>query len=120
MSNSEDERDLGREVHERLSKVSPELLSEFLYKRGVHVVKCLMCGSEDIGIPQTQELIVYPAGSGTKVYVDYVRVESAGPNYSIMKYQYRLICRNCGFISNLAVWPVLTWIEEEKESRDGK
>lgn len=120
MSDSEDEREvlMNQQLHERLTKVSPELLSEFLYKRGVPVVRCLMCGSADIGIPQRQELTVGPDGSADKVYVDYTGVVANGQKFSLLHCQYRLICRNCGFVSNLAAFPVLKWIELEKEGEN--
>ncbi|CNI05746.1 Uncharacterised protein [Yersinia pekkanenii] len=118
MSDSEDERErqLNQRLYDRLSKVSPELLSEFLYKRGVPVVSCLMCHSDNIGIPQT-EIDNYESGKFT--YISYVKVDTDGPRLSLMNYHYRLICRNCGFTSNIAVWPVLKWIEEQRNGEDG-
>lgn len=101
----------------RLEKVTAELLSEFLYKRGVPVVKCLLCSSEDIVIPQTRLLQSGPDGRSSATYVDFIKVDAGGPPLSLMHYQYRLICKNCGFTSHLAVWPVLQWLEGEKSEQ---
>lgn len=119
MSDSEDEREgqLAHKLHERLSKVSPELLSEFLFERGVWTVKCMMCGSQDIGIPQV-EIDRYEEGKTT--YVSFVRVDADGPRFSLINYHYRLICRSCGFVAELAVEPVLEWVEKKNGAGDGK
>lgn len=105
-------------LQRRMEKVSPELLSEFLFKRGIETFKCLLCGSEDIGIPQCNLLQSGPDGSVSKTFVDYIKLDADGPPFSLMHYQYRIICRNCGFTHHLSVWPVLKWIEEGRE--DGK
>lgn len=99
-------------LESRLEKVSPKHLSEFLYKRGVPVFQCLLCGSEDIGIPEVGLTTVGPDGGESITYVSYVKLDAPGPPFSIMDYQYRVICRNCGFTHHIAVWPVLKWVEE--------
>ena len=106
------QRELNTKLQRRLSKVTPDLLSEFMFKRGVETFRCLLCGSEDVGIPQCREHISGPDGSMTKAYVDYIKVDADGPPFSLMHYQYRIICRNCGFTHHIAVWPVLKWIED--------
>lgn len=107
------QRELTTLLHKRLEKVTPALFAEFLYKRGVPDVRCLLCGSESIGIPETSLLSVGPEGTGNTSYLNFVKVETYGPPYSLMDYQYRLICKNCGYTSHIAVWPVLKWIEED-------
>lgn len=107
------QKEMKTELHHRLAKVSPDLLSEFLFKRGVEVFKCLLCGSEDIGIPQCHVLTSDPDDDAFSTFVDYIKVDSDDPPYSLMNYQYRIICRNCGFTHHLAVWPVLKWVEAE-------
>lgn len=114
----ERQRQLELTLQGRLEKVTPELLSEFLFKRGVETFRCLLCGSENIGIPQCDVLQTGPEGSSSKVFVDYIKLDADGPRFSLMHYQYRIICRNCGFTHHLAVWPVLKWIEEG--TNDGK
>ncbi|WP_064511711.1 hypothetical protein [Buttiauxella gaviniae] len=103
-------------LQRRLEQVTPALLSEFLYKRGIPVFTCLLCGSEDIGIPECGVIQTGPDGSERKTFVDYIKLEADGPPSSIMQYQYRVICRNCGFTHHIAVWPVLKWVEEGKEN----
>ncbi|MFP9470044.1 hypothetical protein AB6D37_15085 [Pectobacterium brasiliense] len=105
-------RENALKLQEKLEKVTPELFSEFLYKHGVPVVQCLTCGSEDIGIPQTQTISIGPNGSSQSHYVDFIKLEAGGPPHSLTHYQYRLICNNCGFTSHFAVYPVVKWIEE--------
>lgn len=104
----ERQRELKRTLQKRLEKVTPELLSEFLFVKGIETFKCLLCGSEDIGIPQWKS---GPKGS-ERAYVDYIKIDAGGPPHSLMHYQYRIICRNCGYTHQLAVWPVLKWIED--------
>lgn len=106
------QRELLDKLQRRLSKVTPELLSEFMFKRGVPVFQCLLCGSEDIGIPEVGLTTVGPDGGESIKYVSYVKLDAPGPRFSIMDYQYRVICRNCGFTHHIAVWPVLKWVED--------
>ncbi|KFX20806.1 hypothetical protein [Pectobacterium betavasculorum] len=119
MSDSEDEREreLGHRLHERLYHVSPELLSEFLFDAGVWTVKCMMCGSQNIGIPQV-EIDAYEDGKTT--YVNFVRIDAVSPRFSLINYRYQLICRSCGFVAELAVEPVLKWVEKRKGVFDGE
>ena len=104
--------ELRRALQKRLEKVTPELLSEFLFLKGIETFKCLLCGSEDIGIPQCQHHTSRKNGNEGKAFVDYINVDADGPPHSLMHFQYRIICRNCGFTHHLAVWPVLKWIED--------
>lgn len=105
------QRELELTLQRRLEKVTPDLLSEFLFKRGIEVFRCLLCGSEDIGIPQCNVHQSGPDGASSRSFVDYIKLDAGGPRFSLMHYQYRIICRNCGFTHHVAVWPVLKWIE---------
>ncbi|HCK1023744.1 hypothetical protein [Citrobacter braakii] len=116
MTEQERQEELTRTLFTRLEKVTPELFAEFLDERVGKEIKCLNCGSLDIGIPQAQVMTVGPDGSTHGAYVSFVRIESFEPRYSLLNYQYRLICKNCGFTSHYAVYPVLNWIEQEKGS----
>lgn len=116
MTEQDRQEELTRTLFTRLEKVTPELFAEFLDERVGKEIKCLNCGSLDIGIPQTQVLTVGSDGSPHGAYISFVRIESFEPRYSLLNYQYRLICKNCGFTSHYAVYPVLNWIEKEKGS----
>lgn len=105
-SEEERQRKNQQTLHKMMSKISPELLSEFLYKRGVKDVRCVFCDSEDVVVPQTT---INPNQPDEVTFIDYVKVDGSGPPFSLMHYQYRLICRNCGYTHNLAVYPVMKW-----------
>lgn len=100
-------------LQRRLEKVTPELFSEFLFERGVWTVKCLMCGSEDISVPNATTITVGPEGYHGGTYVIPVKLDTEGPPHSLAKYEYRLICKNCSFSMHFATWPVLKWVEEK-------
>ncbi|ELQ9310381.1 hypothetical protein R3D73_003362 [Serratia marcescens] len=116
------EKSLKLQLLKKFEKVTPDLFSEFLYIKGVKVIHCLMCGSEDIGIPQH----IAPKKMDCLAddeemffsYVSPVKVDSDGPRYSLMNYEYRVICRNCGFVSSFAAWPVVNWIEKKSVKGD--
>ncbi|EQB0888206.1 TPA: hypothetical protein ACUB6D_000274 [Raoultella planticola] len=120
MNEKERQTDLLNSLRTRLEKVTPELFAEFLDLRVGKEIKCLNCSSLDIGIPQAQVLSVGPDGASSNAHISYVKIETFEPPYSILNYQYRLICKNCGFTSHYAVYPVLNWIEQDKEGTDGK
>lgn len=100
-------------LQRRLEQVTPELFSEFLFDRGVWIVKCLMCGSEDISVPNASVITVGPEGGESSTYVIPVQLETEGPPYSLVKYEYRLICKNCSFSMHFATWPVINWVEQK-------
>lgn len=102
---------LRHQLQRRLEKVSPELLSQFLYERGVPVVTCLLCHSNDIVIPQAAVLTVGSPVESSHIYVRHTLLDTDGPPLSLDRYEYRLICNNCGYTSHIAVYPVLKWIE---------
>lgn len=111
------EKLLGELLQQKFEKVTPKLFSEFLYVKGVQVIRCLMCGSEDIGIPQhltsqAKDNHIAPTEDFFS-YVSPVKVDTDGPKFSLMNYEYRVICRNCGFVSSFAAWPVMNWIEQK-------
>lgn len=117
------ERELSVILQRKFETVTPELFSEFLYIKGVPVVRCLMCGSEDMGIPQQTSHINPLMNPGvnsknTVTYVDPVKVDGGGARFTIMNYEYRVICRNCGFVSSFAAWPVMNWIELKSAKGD--
>lgn len=116
MTEQERQEELTHALFKRLEKVTPELFAEFLDERVGKEITCLNCGSLDIGIPQAQVITVGPDSSTQGAYISFVRIESFEPRYSLLNYQYRLICKNCGFTSHYAVYPVLNWIEQEKGS----
>lgn len=103
-------------LQRRFEHVSPVLFSEYLYGRGVKSVKCPMCGSEDIGVPNGSVLSVGSDGSENLTYIIPVKLDSDAPPFSLMNYEYRLICKNCSFSMHFAVWPVLKWVEEKLSS----
>ncbi|MDR7343163.1 hypothetical protein J2X14_001575 [Pantoea alhagi] len=107
---------LACKLQKRLEKVTPELLSEFLFERGIPVVKCLMCGNNDISIPQAAVLAASAEGSKAYTYVRYVTLNTDSSPFTLDSFEYRLICNSCGFTSHFAVYPVLKWVEE----KDGK
>lgn len=100
------------QLSQRLEKVTPELLSQFLFERGVPVVTCLLCHSNDIGIPQAALLSV-GSRHETYTYVRYTTLQTDGPPLALDNFEYRLICNNCGFTSHVAVYPVLRWVESK-------
>ncbi|EAT9391678.1 hypothetical protein EOV56_17690 [Salmonella enterica subsp. enterica serovar Tennessee] len=100
-------------LQRRLEKVTPELFSEYLFERGVWTVKCPMCGSTDISVPNASSLTVGPGGSESSIYVIPVKLDTEGPPHSLVKYEYRLICKNCSFSMHFATWPVLKWVEQK-------
>lgn len=114
MTEQERNEELTRALFSRLEKVTPELFAEFLDLKVGKEISCLNCGSFDIGIPQAQVITVGSDGSPSGSYISFVRVDSFEPRYSLLNYQYRLICKNCGFTSHYAVYPVLNWIEQER------
>lgn len=106
--------DLRLALQRRLERVSPELFAKFLYEKKVQAVRCVMCGSEDLGTPQAQVFEMGPHGSTIKSYVDSVNVVGGNAPHSLANYQYRLICNNCGFTIHFAAYPVIKWIEEQE------
>ena len=102
------EKNLESELHRRLEKITPELFSQFLNEKVAKDVKCLNCDSLDIAIPQIDAIHVGPPGfkESSNSFVSYTKVDSIGPRYSLLNYEYRLICKNCGFTSHYAVYPV--------------
>ena len=105
-------------LQQRLEKVTPELFSAFLQAKGVPVVACPICHNDDLAIPQASILQVGPEGSQGHNYVDYVKVSTDGPPFSLMNYQYRLICKNCAYTMNFTVWPILKWVEDKLSSEE--
>ncbi|AFB83810.1 hypothetical protein ACWYBI_003082 [Salmonella enterica subsp. enterica serovar Cerro] len=106
-------------LQRRLEKVTPELFSEYLFERGVKTVICPICGSDDISIPNASSMTVGPEGCESNTYAIPVKLDTEGPPYSLVKYEYRLICKNCAYSMHFATWPVLKWVEQ-KLSDSGK
>ncbi|MGQ8844007.1 hypothetical protein ACUTQW_16420 [Serratia sp. TSA_7] len=113
---NERQRQIKQTLQNRMERVTPDLLSEFLFTQGVQTFRCLLCGSEDIGIPQCNVHKSGPEGSSSVTFVDYIKLDASGPPHSLMHYQYRVICRNCGFTHHIAVLPVLEWVEGDKSN----
>lgn len=99
------------DIQKKLQRVTPEILSEFLYKRSVRVFGCLLCGSEDCRVPQTA--IINPDLSSGAVFVDATMVDANGQSQAIMNYHYRLICGNCGYTHFISALPVNEWLDEK-------
>lgn len=115
MSNDKDRlKALEEQLKQRLSKVTPDVLAGFLLERGVKEVKCLLCGSMDIIIPKSGVPQSVLADTEDFESLEYVQVNADGHPYSLLNYHYRLICRNCGYTSSIAVYPVLKWIEDKE------
>lgn len=106
------------QLQRRLEKVTPELLSQFMYERGVPVVKCLLCHSNDIGIPQASVFTVGSSVGENHTYVRHTVLNTDGPPLALDRYEYRLICNNCGYTSHIAVYPVLKWLESRGGSSE--
>lgn len=103
----------------RLRKVSPEIFAQFLYEHGIPTVSCLACHGLDMAIPQITTSPHHSAEFTHDVeamtYLDYIHLES-GPDTapgSLLNYQYRLICKSCGFTSNFSAYPIVQWIEQK-------
>ena len=104
------------QLQQRLAKVTPELLSQFLYERGVPVVTCLLCHSNDIVIPQASVLTVGSHLGSNHTFVRHTVLDTDGPPLALDRYEYRLICGNCGYTSHIAVYPVLKWVEARENA----
>ena len=119
MSEQDRQDELRLELHRRLIIVTPELFSDFMYEKMGREITCLNCGSLDIGIPQV-EVFADPLRSDHKntVYISYAKIDISGSPSSLLNYEYLLICKNCGFTSHHAAYPVLNWIEGRESNND--
>lgn len=110
------ERELMGILWKKFRALSPELFSQFLSERGVPIVSCPICGGTDMAIPQASEQI-YDEDKPTGKWFTYVnpsKVNSFGfePLHSLLQYNYRLICKNCGYENRFSAHPVLSWLEK--------
>lgn len=104
------------DIQNKLQRVTPELLSEFLYKRGVKVFRCLLCGSEDCRIPQTT---INRGMPNEATFVDAIKADENFQSLdAITNYQYRFICMGCGYVHFISALPIKDWLDEE-ERREG-
>lgn len=116
------ERELMEILWKKFKALSPELFSQFLAQRGVGTVRCPICGGDDMAVPQVTEQI-YSDGKPTGAWFSYVnpsKVSSFGfePIHSLLQYNYRLICKNCGYENRFSAHPVLSWLEKnDKETK---
>ena len=106
------ERELMEVLWRKFRALSPELLSQFLAERGVPIVSCPICGSADMAVPQASEQI-YDGDKPTGEWFTYVnpsKVSSFGsePLHSLLQYNYRIICKNCGYENRFSAHPVLS------------
>ncbi|MBU9997981.1 hypothetical protein KTQ03_11215 [Klebsiella michiganensis] len=116
------ERELMEILWKKFRSLSPELFSEFLAKRGVPIVSCPICGGTDMAIPQASEQI-YDGDKPTAEWLTYVnpsKESSFGfePLHSLIHYNYRIICKNCGHENRFSAYPVLTWLEKNNKQKD--
>ena len=105
------QRELRRTLQKRLEKVTPALLSQFLYERGITLVTCLLCHSNDIVIPQALALATGSPVENAYIYLRPTLLDTDVHPLSLERFEYRLICNNCGYTSHIAAFPVLKWIE---------
>ncbi|WP_025245511.1 hypothetical protein [Candidatus Sodalis pierantonius] len=53
--------------------------------------------------------------------MDYITINANGaPHDPVLDYQYRLICKNCGFTSHLAIHPVLDWLDQRNKNANNE
>ncbi|MEN3258507.1 hypothetical protein AAH678_06840 [Sodalis endosymbiont of Spalangia cameroni] len=107
----------------RLEKISPDLFACFLSERGISELRCPICHCPDMNIPQVGLIVVgvesASIDSHPPVYVDYITINANGtPHDSVLNYQYRLICKNCGFTSHFAIHPVLDWFDKRNKNEN--
>ncbi|MFJ5443574.1 hypothetical protein [Pectobacterium sp. CHL-2024] len=117
-----------RKLKERFEKISPELFSDFLGLHGVLVLACPICHKIGMSIPQVQvhQSVISVGGSEQDnefnsshvfSYVDFICVDANAPD-QILSYEYRVICKNCGFSNHFAVHPVVQWVEQRTVQKD--
>ncbi|WP_393950147.1 hypothetical protein [Kluyvera intermedia] len=118
------ERELMEILWKKFKALSPELFAKFLSQKGVPIVSCPICNHIDMAVPQVSEQI-YDGDKGTGKWITYInpsKVNSFGfePLHSLLQYNYRLICKNCGYENRFSAHPVLTWLEENDKNNDGE
>lgn len=123
----QDKFEVPREIQSRLEQVSADDFALFLVEKNVGRLFCPICRSRDMSVPQV-EAFGYavcnrpPVGGITSdlrySYIEFICIDPSKPD-SIYSYQYRIICKNCGFTSHYAVHPVLEWFEDsDKKQRE--
>lgn len=103
------------DIQKKLERVTPELLSEFLYKRGVKVFRCMLCGGEDVAIPQRT---INPCQSNEVIIADATMGDANGHPQAIMNYQYRVICKECGYVHFISALPIKDWLDKREEGEE--
>ena len=116
-------------IKSKLEKVSPQKFSDFLGEKGIPVLTCGVCHKIGMIVPQVQILQTALSNDNTTfteselepneyTYIDYICIKPES-TYSLLAYEYRIICKNCGFASHFSVLPVINWIEaQEKDQTD--
>jgi transcription elongation factor Elf1 len=112
---------LAQALQDRFERISPEVFADFLTSHGVAKLTCPICYHDDMAIPQVSVTTVGPDGSDQKTYISCVKIngDNSSP-YSLLNYQYRVICKNCGFTSSFAVHPVILWSESQGDFEGDK
>ncbi|PVY86606.1 hypothetical protein [Pantoea ananatis] len=110
------------ELWDKFRKITPEILSQFFFEKGVPRVSCPICNVSDMSVPQTSETIDFYNGIKdlrvTYVSPTHVPFFEHEPRFSLLHFEYRLICKNCGYVNRFAVFPVLKWFgDKEKEEK---
>lgn len=116
MSDFKDEK---ASLQKRFEQVSPDMLTKFFESKNIHMATCPICSSNDIGTPSTKKDRATEGFDDTRLYITPVRIDTEGPPYSLVHYEYRLICKNCAHTMRFAVWPILSWVEKEKGLDNG-
>ncbi|WP_339057613.1 hypothetical protein [Candidatus Regiella endosymbiont of Tuberolachnus salignus] len=108
-------------IHQRLERVTPELFTRFFYAKKVPEMSCFWCHTANMSIPQMDVTPVAAynpdsestsgGASQSSSYVGYICINPTQPT-SVLSYQYRIICKKCGFTNHIAVHPILNWLEE--------
>lgn len=123
MSVSEKEKSLPAELQQRLERISADDFALFLAEKNIGRLFCPMCRSRNMSIPLV-EAFGYavikdePSHSPRYSFIEFICIDPNRPA-SILSYQYRIICKNCGFTSHYAVHPVVEWVESRDNNRVG-
>lgn len=114
---------LDEEIWTQFRKITADVLSHFFFEKGLPTLTCPICHISDMTLPQTTETIDYFNGMKDYriTYVSPTKVPSLGhePAFSLLQYEYRLICKNCGFVNRFSVYPVFKWLSDKEKEQKG-
>lgn len=114
----------------KLEKVSPQKFSDFLGGNGIPILTCGVCHKIGMIVPQVQVMQTIVVSDKTTLterelepkkytYIDYVCIKPESSS-SLLSYEYRIICKSCGFASHFSVLPVINWIEAQENEQTDK